>query len=61
MILGAALYAELFPFFNSTVLAWKDFGKISLPEILNVSHWIVIPIFWVAVIALFAFFEKKGL
>ena len=61
MILGAALYAELFPFFNSTVLAWKDFGKISLPEILNVSHWVVIPIVWVAVIALFAFFEKKGL
>lgn len=61
MIIGAAVYAELFPFFNSTVLAWKDFGKISLPEILNISHWVIIPIFWAAVIALFVFFEKKGL
>lgn len=60
MIVGAALFAELYPFFNTTVLAWKDFGKISLPEIFAVSHWVIIPIFWVAVIALFVFFEKKG-
>ncbi len=32
MITGAAIYAELFPFFKSTILAWKDFGKIGLPE-----------------------------
>jgi len=61
MIIGAAIFAELYPFFSTTVLAWKDFGKISLPEILNVSHWVIIPIFWVIVIALFSFFEKKGL
>lgn len=28
MVAGAALYAELFPLIKSTVLAWKDFGKI---------------------------------
>ena len=61
MILGAALFAQLHPFFDSTVLAWKDFGKISLPEVLHVSHWVIIPIFWAAVIALFVLFEKKGL
>lgn len=61
MILGAALYAHLYPFFESTVLAWKDFGTISLPEVLGVSHWVIIAIFWVFVIALFGFFEEKGL
>jgi len=61
MILGAALFAELYQFFTSTVLAWKDFGKIGLPEVIGVSHWIVISIFWVVVLGLFAFFEKKGL
>lgn len=61
MIAGAALYAELYPFFRSTVLAWKDFGRIGLPEALGVSPWVVIPAFWAAVISLFAWFEKKGL
>jgi uncharacterized protein len=61
MVLGAALYAELYPFFKSTVLAWKDFGKIGLPEALGVSPWVIIPVFWVAALALFFLFEKKGL
>lgn len=59
MVVGAAVYAELYPFFKSTVLAWKDFGKIGLPEITGMSKWGIIPLFWVAVIALFIFFEKK--
>ncbi len=61
MLTGAAIYAELFPFFKSTVLAWKDFGKIGLPEVLGISPWIIIPLFWVAVLALFRLFEKKGI
>ena len=61
MIAGAAIYAELFPLFKSTVLAWKDFGKIGLPETLGVSPWIIIPFFWAGTISLFFWFEKKGL
>lgn len=61
MICGAALYAELYPFFKSTVLAWKDFGKIGLPQILGVSPWRVIPVFWAVTLLLFVFFEKKKL
>jgi uncharacterized protein len=61
MVAGAALYAELFPFFKSTVLVWKDFGKIGLPETLGVSPWVIIPFFWAGTISLFFWFEKKGL
>lgn len=61
MVAGAALYAELYPFFKSTVLAWSDFGKIGLPETLSISPWAIIPIFWAGTIALFFWFEKKGL
>ncbi|OPY05224.1 MAG: putative inner membrane protein [Syntrophus sp. PtaB.Bin001] len=61
MVTGAAIYAELFPFFKSTVLAWKNFGKIGLPEITGVSPWILIAIFWAGTISLFVWFEKKGL
>jgi hypothetical protein len=61
MVAGAALYAELYPFFKSTVLAWKDFGKIGLPETLGVSPWVIIPFFWAGTVSLFFWFEKKGL
>ncbi len=61
MVAGAALYAELYPFFKSTVLAWKDFGKIGLPEAIHLSQWIILPLFWVGTIALFFWFEKKDL
>jgi uncharacterized membrane protein YedE/YeeE len=61
MVAGAALYSELYPVFKSTVLAWKDFGKIGLPETLGVSPWVIIPFFWAGTISLFFWFEKKGL
>ncbi|MDX9862916.1 MAG: YeeE/YedE thiosulfate transporter family protein [Rhodospirillales bacterium] len=61
MIVGAAVYAELYPAFDATVLAWKDLGKIGLPDTLGVSPWIIIPALWAGTIALFVWFEKKGL
>ena len=61
MVAGAALYAELYPFFKVTVLAWKDFGKLGLPDAMGVSPWLIVPLFWGAMIALFFWFEKKGL
>ncbi len=61
MIAGAALFAELYPFFSRTVLAWKDFGKIGLDGVTGLSPWLWIPLFWVAVIGVFAWFERKGL
>lgn len=61
MLAGAALYAEVYPLLQSSVLAWKDFGKIDLPGTLGISQWVIVPIFWVGTLALFAWFEKKGL
>ena len=61
MILGAALYAELYPFFKTTVLSWRDYGKIGLVETLGVSPWVLVAGFWAICLPLFAWFEKKGL
>lgn len=61
MLVGAAIYAELYPFFKASVLSWADFGKIGLPEALGISPWLVAAAFWVGTIALFVWFEKKGL
>lgn len=61
MILGAALFAECYPVIKGSVLAWKDFGRIGLPETLGLSPWLVIPLFWAGVLGLFAWFERRGL
>jgi uncharacterized membrane protein YedE/YeeE len=61
MLAGAAIYAELYPFYQETVLAWKDFGKVGWPEVLGVSQWVIAFLFWAGVIPLFFWFEKKKL
>jgi uncharacterized protein len=61
MVAGAALYAELYPLFKSTVLAWKDFGKIGMAEALGISPWLIIPVFWAGIIWLFVWFERNNL
>lgn len=61
MITGAAVFAELYPFFKETVLSWADFGKIGLPETLGVSPWVIAIALTALVLALFRWFEKKGL
>lgn len=61
MLVGAGLYAEAYPFLKKTVLTWGDLGKITLPQVLGVNHWIIIPIMVVGGLLLFRWFEKKGL
>ncbi|MEN6615600.1 MAG: DUF6691 family protein [Syntrophorhabdus sp.] len=61
MLVGAAVFAELFPFMKKTVLTWGNYGKITLPGILGVNHWIVIAAIVILAILMFRFFEKKGL
>jgi uncharacterized membrane protein YedE/YeeE len=61
MLCGAAIFAEMFPALKRTVLTWGDLGKITLPQVFGVNHWVVIVIIWVLAIAMFWWFEKKGL
>lgn len=61
MLAGAAIYAEAYPLMKRTVLTWGDLGKITVPGILGISHWIIIPLFMLAVVGLFFWFEKKKL
>ena len=46
---------------KNTVLTWGDYGKITIPQVLGVNHWIVIAVFVAGTLALFRWFEKKGL
>jgi uncharacterized protein len=61
MLVGASLYAEAFPFMKQTVLTWGNLGRLTLPQVLGLNHWIVILFFIIGSLFLFWFFEKKGL
>lgn len=61
MVVGAALFAEAYPMLQRTIYTWGDLGKITVPGVLGVSHWIIIPLFIVAAVLMFRWFEKKGL
>ncbi|NLH45972.1 MAG: YeeE/YedE family protein [Acholeplasmataceae bacterium] len=61
MLVGAAIYAEAYPYLLKTVLTWGNYGKITIPQLLGVNHWFVIIPFIFLVGALFNWFEKNGL
>jgi uncharacterized protein len=61
MLAGAALFAEVFPILKNTVLKWGVYGKITIPEVLGINHWIVIVIFVIGCMVLFRWLEKKKL
>ena len=61
MLAGAALFAEAYPLFKKTVLTWGALGEITLPQVLHINHWIIVLIFVAGGLALFRWFEKKGL
>jgi hypothetical protein len=61
MLCGGALHALAYPFLKANVIPIGNFGKITLPQVLGINHWIVIVVFAIVVIAFFRLFEKKSL
>lgn len=61
MLFGAAVYAEVYPTMKTSVLTWGDYGKVTLPQLLGVNHWLVVVAMVVLALVMFRWFEKRGL
>jgi uncharacterized membrane protein YedE/YeeE len=61
MLFGAALFAESYPALKNSVLKWGVYGKITIPEIIGINHWVVIVLFVILCLFLFQWLEKKRL
>ncbi len=61
MIFGAAVFAEVYPQLKTSVMSWGDLGKITLPQVLGVNHWLIVVIMIVLALGMFRWFEKNGL
>ena len=61
MLFGGAVYAVIYPFMKENIISIGSYGKISLPQVLGVNHWIVIVVFTIVILLAFVVFEKKKL
>lgn len=61
MLAGGGIYAAVYPALKATVIGLGDLGKVTLPQVMGVSHWVVIINMAVLFLAMFRLFEKKGL
>jgi hypothetical protein len=61
MLAGGAVYAAIYPALKATVLSLGNVGKVTLPQVMGVSHWVVIVAMIVLFLGAFRVFEKKGL
>ncbi|MHC1713569.1 MAG: DUF6691 family protein [Solidesulfovibrio sp.] len=61
MLVGAAVFARYYEALQRTVYTWGNFGKISLPGVLGVNHWLVIVVLIACYAGILRFVERKGL
>ncbi|MCA1753962.1 MAG: YeeE/YedE family protein [Spirochaeta sp.] len=61
MLLGGLIYAFLYPAVQQYIAPIGALGRVSIADVLGVSHWVVIAVMVVGSVALFRFFERKGL
>jgi len=61
MLVGAGIFAEVYPYLETNLLTWGNFGRLSIPTWLGIHHWIIIAIVWAIVILMLFVLEKKRL
>lgn len=58
-LVGAAVYAEVFPFINKTFAPIGSFGKITLASATNLSPWLFIAALAAIAVSLFVWLERR--
>jgi hypothetical protein len=61
MLVGAGIFSEVYPLLKDTLLRWGDLGKLTIPNVAEVNHWVIIVIVWSCFILLLLRVEKKNI
>ena len=61
MLIGAGLFAELYPALEKKVLKNGHFGELTFPQLLKVNPWWVILPVALGIVGLLYWLEKSGL
>jgi hypothetical protein len=59
MLVGAGMFAEIYTFIKDNLMKWGDLGKLSIPKVIGINHWIVIAMIWAIMILMLMALEKK--
>lgn len=60
MLIGAWLFAKMYPRLERGILKKGDFGEITLPELVRVNHWAVIIPVCIIIVTLLFWMERIG-
>ncbi|MDR7455477.1 MAG: hypothetical protein QN137_13510 [Armatimonadota bacterium] len=61
ILIGATIYSEVYGWLQPTLLQVGVFGKLTLPALLGVNPWVVIPLVVAGLVAVAVWVDKKGL
>ena len=61
ILLGSGLYAAVYPRLRRVILNKGDFGTVTLPELLKLNPWVVVPPVAAFLTALLYWMERAGL
>jgi len=61
MLVGAGLFATVYPGFSKAVVQKGFFGEITFPELLKVNPWVMVAIFSGVIIVILYLLELSGL
>jgi hypothetical protein len=61
MLVGAGVFSEAYPLIKNNLLKFGDIGKLTVPGVVGVNHWVIIAIVWIVFVLLLLRVEKKKL
>ena len=61
MLVGAGIFSEFYPLIKDNLLKWGDLGKLTIPRVIGVNHWVVIAIVWICFVLVLLRVEKKNI
>jgi hypothetical protein len=61
ILIGAGLYAEVHPLIQDNLLKMGNYGKLTLPQLLGVNHWVLIVPMVVVFGGFLVWLDRKGL
>lgn len=61
MIFGAAVFTELYPWFDAAVISKVDLGKVTFADLTGVSPWVFVAGIGLLAIVLFTYAERYGI
>ena len=61
ILIGAALYSEVYPVLQENLLKVGVYGKLTLPGLVGLNHWAVIPPLIAILGGLLLWFDRRGM